>query len=376
MSERIPHLSEVSTSMLAALGVPDAENSLGFRPVRRACVLLIDGLGWQLLNEHAADAPFLAGLAAEGGPLRIGVPATTSAGLAAVGTGVPSGEHGMVGYSFALPGVGVLNALRWCAHGDGAGADWRARAVPEEVQPRATVFERAERAGVASSVVSAAEFAGSGLTRALLRGGRYVGVFGVGDLAAGAVAALADQPSFCYAYHADLDKLGHLYGPGSHAWRMQLRVVDRLVESIAEDLPAGSLLAVVADHGMVRVAENSVDIDAEPRLRSGVRAIAGEVRVRQVYAERGARLDVLDAWREVLGARAWVLSGDEAVEEGWFGPRVTDEVRPRIGDVVAAGRDEFGMLRREAEPMESMLVGHHGSLTPHEQLVPLLSVYR
>lgn len=376
MSARVPHLSEVTPSILGALGVPGQRDALGLRPTRRACVLLIDGLGWELLREHAADAPFLAGLAAGCGPARVGAPATTAAGLAAVGTGVPSGEHGMVGYSFALPDVGVLNALRWGGHADGVRADWRELAVPERVQPRTTVFEHAERAGVTTSVVSAAEFARSGMTRALLRGGRYVGVHAIGDLAAAVFHALSGQPSFCYAYHADLDKLGHLYGPGSMAWRMQLRLVDRLAETIADGMPAGSLLAVVADHGMVRVADDALDIDATPQLRAGTAAIAGEVRLRHVYAERGARLDVLAAWRETLGERAWVLSRDEAIEDGWFGPRVTDEVRPRIGDVLAAARGDFGMVRQEAEPLESSLSGQHGSLTPAEQLVPLLCAYR
>ena len=115
-----------------------------------------------------------------------------------------------------------------------------------------TTFERAASAGVAVSVVSGAEFTGSGLTRAVLRGGRYVGVQALGDLAACVRAAVADG-GFCYGYHGEVDLLGHLYGPGSPAWRMQLREVDRLVESVVEGLPPGGLLAVVADHGMVAV---------------------------------------------------------------------------------------------------------------------------
>jgi hypothetical protein len=66
-----------------------------------------------------------------------------------------------------------------------------------------------------------------------------------------------------------------------------------------------------------------------------------------------------------------VLSRDEAIEAGWFGPTVSDRVRPRIGGVVAAARGTFGMLRRDVEAVESSLVGQHGSLTSAEQLVPL-----
>jgi len=364
----LPHLADVVPTVLAAMGVP------GFEPrfdadlgeVSGACVLLIDGLGADLLDAHAADAPVLAEL--RGPTLQVGFPSTTAAGLAAVGTGRPSGEHGMVGLSFRLPGTGVLNALRWRPHP--RGEDLRSTAPPERVQPHPTTFERAAAAGIAVSVVSDAAFADSGLTRAVLRGGRYVGVLALGDLAA-TVADVVAARGFCYGYHSQLDLLGHRYGPGSAPWRMQLRQVDRLVDSILAALPPGGLLAVVADHGMI-TAGDTVDLDAEPQLCAGVAAIGGEPRARHLYTVAGASDDVLATWRARLGDRAWVLPRDEAIAAGWFGPRVTDAVRPRIGDVVAAARGDTVLLRRAAEPLESGFVGHHGSLTPAEQRVPLL----
>ncbi|GAA5156206.1 MULTISPECIES: alkaline phosphatase family protein [Amycolatopsis] len=366
-----PHLAEVVPSALAVLGVPGFENSLGLPPCSAACVLLVDGLGWELLETHAADAPVLASLPRR--PLTVGFPSTTAGGLAAIGTGVQSGEHGLTGYTFEVPGVAVLNALRWREHP--GGPDLRERLRPEEVQPLPTTFMRSAAAGVHACVVSDAQFAKSSLTAAVQRGGEYVGVHALGDLAASVQRALA-APGFCYAYHSQLDQLGHLYGPGTPAWRMQLRQVDRLVESIVDDLPPGALLAVVADHGMVAVDATALDLDATPGLMDGVRVVAGEVRARHVYARPGALSDVLATWGAELGEHAWVATREEAIEAGWFGPRVSDRVRPRIGDVVVAARDRFGLLRRRAEPIESALIGQHGSLTPAEQLVPLVVAHR
>lgn len=368
----LPHLADVVPSVLAAMGAEGFENSLGFADDRGgACVLLIDGLGAELLDRYAADAPTMASL--RGRTLTVGFPSTTAAGLAAVGTGRHSGGHGMVGYSFRVPDAGVINALRWRPHP--WGRDLRDAVVPEHVQPSPTTFERAASAGVAVSVISGTEFTGSGLTRAVLRGGRYVGVHALGDLAA-AVRTTLSGSGFCYAYHSELDMLGHLYGPGSPPWRMQLRQVDTLIESVVEGLPPGGLLAVVADHGMVAVSEaETVDVDATPALLDGVQAIGGEARARHIYIEDGSQDDVLKAWRAVLGDRAWVLSRDEAVEAGWFGPQVNDEVRPRIGDVVAAARGSAAVVRRTVEPLESSLIGQHGSLTFAEQAVPLLLAF-
>ncbi|MGZ6780415.1 MAG: alkaline phosphatase family protein [Mycobacterium sp.] len=367
-----PHLADVVPSVLAAMGVAGFDRRIDLAAdVRGACVLLIDGLGAELLDSYADDAPVMAALRSR--TLQAGFPSTTVAGLAAVGTGCRSGEHGLVGLSFRLPGVGVINALRWRPHP--WGDDLRETAPPEQVQPMPTTFERAASAGVAVSVVSGAEFTRSGLTRAVLRGGRYVGVQALGDLAAGVAAAIASG-GFCYGYHGEVDLLGHLYGPGSPAWRLQLREVDRLVESLVEGLPPGGLLAIVADHGMVTAADDAVvDIDDCAHLLDGVQAVGGEPRARHVYVDDGAAGSVLAAWRETLGERVWVASRDEAIAAGWFGSTVRDAVRPRIGDIVAAARGSATMVRRNVEPMESALIGHHGSLTSAEQRIPLLLAY-
>jgi hypothetical protein len=360
--------------VLAALGVPatpgaDGPSELALPPVRAVALLLVDGLGAGLLRAHAADAPFLAGLP-DAGPLTVGFPSSTSISLVSLGTGVPPGAHGVVGISFRA-GDALLDSLRWTTHGVGASVDQREQQPPEVVQPLPTAFERAVAAGIGVTVVSQRQFRGSGLTRAALRGGRFRGTVALGDLAAEVVAAL-DRPGrqLCYGYHADLDGLGHLYGPGSLPWRLQLSQVDRLAALIAEHLPPGALLAVTGDHGMVRV-DRRVDFDREDDLRRGVLLLGGDPRSRHVYTRPGAADDVFATWREVLGDGAWVLPRAEAVARGWFGP-VAGSTTERLGDVVVATRGTTAVIRSEAEPTISGMPGQHGSLTPAEQLVPLL----
>jgi len=103
-----------------------------------------------------------------------------------------------------------------------------------------------------------------------------------------------------------------------------------------------------------------------------VRALGGEPRARHVYARAGAGSDVLSAWREVLGERAQVLSRDEVVQAGWFGPEVSPAVLPRIGDVVVAPTGNYAVVASRSHPREARLVGYHGSTTADELLVPCL----
>jgi hypothetical protein len=95
--------------------------------------------------------------------------------------------------------------------------------------------------------------------------------------------------------------------------------------------------------------------------------------MRHVHAQPGAAADVLATWTSVLGDRADVLTRDDAVNAGLFGPVVTPTARTRIGDVIAIARGGLGVVQRKRESLSSMLPGHHGALTDKELLVPLLS---
>jgi hypothetical protein len=365
-------LADLLPAVLASLGVAGERDVLGLPPTGRAVVLLVDGLGAELLRRHADTAPFLTSLASR--DLTTGFPATTVTSLASFGTGLPPGEHGLSGYTSWVEEVEqTVGWLGWSPVSERT--DLRDELVPEVVQPRATAFERAAAAGVEVTVAAPASFDGSGLTRAVLRGGSYRGSVTPGDaVALAAAASRLGTRSLVYCYTPDLDLTGHVRGVDSDAWREQLTVVDRFAEQLAARLPAGTVLHVTADHGMVDVADDArVDADASPVLREGVRALAGEPRARHVHAEPGAAADVLARWRAELGDRMHVLTREEVVAAGLLGPLVTPAARARTGDVVAIATGEVAVVRRRAEPRFSALRGQHGALTDDELLVPLLS---
>ena len=363
-------LADLVPSVLASLGTPTFTGVLSLPPAMAACILLVDGLGAELIRAHADDAPLLyAALTGNGGrDLTSGFPSTTAVSIGSIGTGLPPGAHGILGYQVAIPGTSrLMNSLRWDAEVD-----------PLSWQPLPTAFERAAAAGTTVVEVAKREFEGGGLDRAVLRAPSFVGSDTFGEIAAGALAQLgtavaARRPGLVYAYVSDLDWTGHGHGVGSLAWRLQLQLVDRLVEQIVDRLPAGSRLYVTADHGMVDVPPaRRVDVDVDPSLLDGVQLMGGEPRARYLYLREGALDDVLARWRGCLGDGAVVCSRDEAIEAGWFGP-VTDRYRARIGGVVVAALDDIAVVDSRRHPREARLLGHHGSVTAAEQLVPLLA---
>ena len=381
-------LAELAPSLLASLGARRVANPLGFEPADHVCLFVVDGLGWELLKEHRRLAPFLTPLVLRGRALTAGFPATTATSLATIATGRPPGEHGLTGYSMAAPGAdGPMNLISWSSYRTDSPIDLRDDVVPEEIQPHPTLFELATDLGIETAVVSKGDFRGSGLTRAALRGGRYVSVHSLtgedGFPDAQAIHAVGRamrraRPSLVYCYHPDLDAAGHRDGVRSRSWRSRLREVDWIAERLAAEMPEGGMLVITGDHGMVdlrRREAQRIDLSDRPRLAAGVRFLAGEARARHVHVKAGATEDVLAAWREMLGHAMWIVSGDEAVESGWFGPRIDSGVRSRIGDVVAAAFGPIGIFQRKVDPFEAQVIGHHGSMTAEEQLVPLL-LYR
>ncbi|HEX3222457.1 MAG TPA: nucleotide pyrophosphatase/phosphodiesterase family protein [Nocardioides sp.] len=325
-------------------------------------VFLVDGLGADLLAAHAHAAPYLSSLLTDGATGTAGVPSTTATSLTSLGTGLPPGAHGVVGFTSRVPGSDrLLNALFWDKDVD-----------PLQWQPHPTRLQILSAAGVHVTTVNKREFRGSGLTVASQRGGEWVDADRVGERVAGAVAAAAVRPSLTYLYDGDLDWTGHRYGVASAQWLQQLAIIDAEAEQLRDALPGHARLLVVADHGMVdSPAGRRVDLDEDPAYREGVVLIGGEARFRHVYCAAGAVRDVAACWRERLGDHALVLTRDEAIARGWFG-EVSAPVLPRIGDVVAAARDDWGLFSPVDFPYELRLVGLHGSLTPVEMRIPLL----
>jgi hypothetical protein len=356
-------IADVLTSVVDGFGVPRSYDILGLGPAQRVVVLVIDGLGLCQLRRFADLAPTLnAGLTHE---LTSVFPSTTASGLTSIGTGLSTGEHGMVGASFRIsPANDLLRPLSW-SH----------EPPPLSVQPEPTWWERAAAAGVNVSVVSPRAYADGGLTRVALGPNGYVGADGPGERT-DAIArqfrqgAAADR-ILVYGYWEWLDKTAHAEGVDTQAYQQELVATEVFVAAVLAAVPSGTRVLVTADHGVLDCPE-IMDLDALPHFHQGVRLIAGEPRMRHLYVAPGAEQDVLDRSRELLGESADVLSREAAIATGWFG-LVPPEHEVRIGDVILVARDQYRLSADSRDRVLSSLPGQHGSLTAEEMMVPLLT---
>lgn len=328
-----------------------------------AVLVVIDGLGAISLRGHAGHARALTAGMAKKDVAQSVFPSTTAAALTSIVTGVWPGEHGLVGYR-------VLDRSRDLLVNQLSG--WESDGIdPLTWQAAPTVFERAERAGHESFAVGFAGYAHSGFTKATLRGAEFVpATTAAARIEAAYDLARAHPGSLVYCYLPEVDKAGHKHGVASAEWVAALEDVDA---ALSARVPPGVGVLVTSDHGMVDVPGSRQAVLDEEHL-DGIRHIGGEPRMLHAYLEPDAdAAAVVARWRSDLDGIADVVTRDEAVRAGLFGPTVTAAAESRIGDVLAVARGAWAVYDGTAADQRGRgMVGQHGAMTPEERQVPLV----
>ena len=343
-----PALPGASAQAAASLGMEAGADQL--------LLILVDGLGFELIQEYAGHTPTLRRMRDDIRSIHTVVPSTTAAAITAFGTGERPGTTNMVGFSVAYGG-GVMNLL--AMEGGPAPTEW---------QPVPTYFERLAAAGVASAVISPARFAGSGLTGAALRGARHVPAETLDDRVSAALRELRAGTPVVYLYWSEIDHAGHGSGVGSDSWIRALEEFDAGLARLLRSLPVGVRTVMTADHGMINVdASQIVDVASTPALRDGVRVVAGETRAVHVHTDEGRTDEVEARWRDVLGESAWIISREEIsalIGEG--------DGASIIGDFLVLARGRGGVVDSRTQSASAIAMpGVHGSLTSTEMRIPV-----
>lgn len=326
------------------------------RGAEQVVLLVLDGLGWDQLQEHRSIAPTIASL--EGGRITTVAPTTTATALSSIATGLTPGEHGLVGYRMAIGGE-VMNVLRWTVDGQNR----RRSNVPSDVQ-RFPAFM-----GEPISVVTPAELIGSAFSEAHLSGSTPVGYRAASSMCVEVGHRLAAGERFVYAYYGGIDKIAHERGFGEF-YDAELRTADRLVGDFLEILPPGAALMLTADHGQVSVGDNIVH--PTESLLELVAQQSGEGRFRWLHARRGGIDELTNAATDEFGSTGWVRTREQLLDEHWFGPTVAPQVAQRLGDVAVIAREPVSYHDPDdSGPFE--LICRHGSMTSAEVYVPLVA---
>ena len=404
-----------TTSLVTNAQATQAAKRLGLDQLGDAqaplVMVLVDGLGWQMLRERAGHTPNLRRLLADSDYLHTCAPSTTAAALTTLATGVYPGAHAMVGYAVRDP---LLRGHLGAGHVPRAGDVFdlitfkNSSHDPLTWQSVPTLIERANakaNAGCGPQLgavsIGRSKFAGSGLSLAAWRGFKHIGVDALDQRPYQAYRAIKEGAKLVYLYVGELDHAGHNHGWHSDKWLQALEALDAMVGQLFRRLPTGTRIVLTADHGMVDTdRHHRIDLAKEKELAKDVVAVAGESRFLQLYVPddvasasaagspglgvagpRGAcgvvenngreelAQSVAKRWAEFLGDRAIWVGTDPAPLMGPLSPGA----RAAVGDVLVALNDNWTVVDSRVQSFHAtQLIGVHGSLTPVELEVPLI----
>jgi predicted AlkP superfamily pyrophosphatase or phosphodiesterase len=353
-------LSDVLVSALEA--VSGRPNNLGFKPVKSAIVILVDGLGAANLKAANSHARFL-NAQFQDKPLNTVFPTTTAAALTSFATGVQPNNHGFVGYRVfdRVRNISQNLLSGWTSYNESNG--WCLAA---------TISSRAIAQGAQLHFVGLSAYQRSGFTNVIMPDAEYHQADRVADRLRVATQLAATPGNVIYLYVPELDQTAHAYGVESFEWLNKLEDLDAQLRDAMDGLPSGVGVVLTADHGVVDVPVTG-HIDLADIAIAKPKFVGGDTRNAYLYfnSEREAE-DAQAALRDELGELCWICTPAELAESGWLG-ELTEGAAARVPDLYVLARKKVAIYHRDFSSAKSYkMVGHHGSISPEELQIPIL----
>lgn len=361
-SRDVGKLNTVFDSLYRAVSAQELpEDGLGFKSLKSAVLVLIDGFGVANLKSRSGHAKNLFRLFdSQRRSIRCEFPSTTVVSLSGLSTGLRSSQHGLIGYNVRDPKTSELTNLLsgWERNGSN----------PKPWKSAVTISER--RGPVTVHVVSNPEYEKSGFTSLTMPSAVFHGVQDLEDRVSKAIQIGSQPGNLVYLYIPELDQLGHMFGSESAAWSELLEQIDAaLMPLLSSRVP----VIVTSDHGMIDVPiERQIHLDDLQFFTANVELAGGDTRSSFLYLRPNVeKVGFLAELDQRLGDVVWITDWHELAQAGYVAqPEKTDL---RYPDLVLLARKNVTLYdRRTARKRSLQMVGHHGSISDAEMQVPLI----
>ncbi|MDJ0757494.1 MAG: alkaline phosphatase family protein [Ardenticatenaceae bacterium] len=355
-------------------------------PVERVVLLILDAMGRNLFPPQATPlTQWLPDRPQVNETITSVVPSTTVNALSSVWTGSAPAQHGLMGIRLHFPEYGmVANMLKMSPNATrgGKGALLQAGLDPERFLARPSLGQQLRPFGIETHSFKPLEIINSGLSQMHDRGCHSVSgsmsladmLWQIGDL----LTRERHKPLLAVGYWPTVDSLSHRYGPGHPAVMMEASVLlaqinEMLVQTLSPAARQKTVILVAADHGQIDIdPAKAIDLQTHQPLREGILLDgAGEPRKPYLYVRQG-KLDKLKRYvAEHFAEQMFLLSAEQALQEGWFGPPpFGEQAAGRLGDLVGFMRPNSTFIPRVDRHLLKKMVGMHGGLSPAEMFVP------
>ncbi len=357
-------------------------------------LLFIDGFGWHLYERLADKIPLLKKLARHGtiGPLTSQFPSTTAAHVTSFHAGIPVTQTGIFEWTMYEPLLGrVIEPLTFhYLRRDDPPVTFNTACAPQDVFPFSMHYEKLSTYGTMSHILTDSSISGSQYSQRMHQGALTTPFNGLIDglNKLNHIVQSASGQTFIYFYFDLLDSLAHRngpFGPKVYAAAHELfKKLDRDLFQSETTKDKKPLILLTADHGQIGASPtNTLYLDELcPKILSHIRrdpttnellTPVGSPRDLFLFLKRESKLEAIDSVRKALAERALVLTTEEAIARGYWGPSPSSRLLDRIGDAVVLPNAGETVWIREGGLWQTRFVGYHGGLAPEEMIIPFIS---
>lgn len=376
---------------------PLATDAFGGLPRQYNTVIFffVDGFGWRFFEQYADRYPFLRQIVRHGAASKLTsqFPSTTAAHTATIHSGLPVNQSGIFEWQYYDPAVdNLLSPLLFSFAGTKVRDTLKPTGLdPKSIYPTHTIYEDLKKAGVDSFVFQYQEYAHSTYSDILCDGAAINSFKTLPEMLVNLRHSLTRNsgPAYYFCYFADIDSMGHKYGPSSPQFEAEVHLFFTAMDQVfTQKLNGGiknTLLMMTADHGQMEVdPATTVFLNQNPQT-AGVTRFLKTNRQGETLGPGGSARDMflyikdeaLDEAHQFLAARleqvAAVRKTADLIEEGYFGPLPPSTAfTSRMSNLVILPYARQSVWWYEKGRYEMNFYGHHGGLSPQEMEIPLL----
>lgn len=377
--------SQIPSTILSLLGIGSEglpKDCVGNGTYERVIFILIDGFGWKYLQKYKDQHPFLSRFFKDGivSKLTSQFPSTTAAHITTLCTGLPVGEHGIYEWFFYEPLVDrIVAPLLYSFAGDKELGSLKSKLEPDRFLPSNFFFQKLQQNKISTKIFQHRTIADSIYSRHMFQGAERIGYRDFNEALTLLKQHLKD-PGLFYLYCGDFDANAHRHGLDSPQLEKGLNHYFHLLENSLMTTPemsqTSTALLVAADHGMTSIHPSTTYYlndqipTLEKRLKKGADghalSPAGSCRGFFLHIEPNYLDEVQEELKVHLKEKALVVPTSQLIDEGFFGPIVSEKCRKRMGNLVLLTKGNNSIWWHEKGRFEQKFYAMHGGLTPDE----------
>lgn len=177
--------------------------------------------------------------------------------------------------------------------------------------------------------------------------------------------------SIQYVYYTEPDGLMHEFGAYSDQAKLECAHIDRCVRSYAKSLPDDALLIITADHGHTDVKKINLD-KCKPLFNLLNRRPSNDARCITFSVKKDKDKEFEALFNSLYSSIYKLYKTEDAIKLGFFGDSngyINPRINPFLADYVAVGINDYYFSYKEAN---FDFRSHHAGITKNEIEIPVL----